>query len=407
MESVGRRRQPGKVAALWEQHAAEWRDPAQICSQWREASIVDPRLLEARASKHWWRTLADLGITLLVTREYEHLVMAASVWRGSPHLTFFPVPHPSGLAVDRDRSRVALASTRNPNQVLILSPVSHVVERLRPGTPGSSTRKRPVPSAVEGPLVPTSSATYAGSLYLHDLAFIGGRLHANAVGHNAVVRFGEGGKFEHVWWPRSVERRGRPDFSRNYLQLNSIAAGRTLRASYFTASSASIGRWVPGQLRYPVDGRGVVFSGRSGEPVCTGLTRPHSARLAGGRLWVANSGYGEVGFVAGGTLDVVARLPGWTRGLAIVGDIAFVGTSRVIPRYAAYAPGLDLTASRCAVYAVSLSSGRVLGSLEWPAGNQVFGIDWLATTQSAGLPFNARGRRGAGETALFYGYRTD
>ena len=46
---------------------------------------------------------------------------------------------------------------------------------------------------------------------------------------------------------------------------------------------------------------------------------------------MANSGYGELGFVSDGRLEVVARLSGWTRGLCIVGDVAFVGTSRVIP----------------------------------------------------------------------------
>jgi hypothetical protein len=121
---------------------------------------------------------------------------------------------------------------------------------------------------------------------------------------------------------------------------------------------------------------------------------------------VANSGYGEVGVVADGRLDVAARLPGWTRGLCLVDGVAFVGTSRVIPRYRRYAPGLDVDASTCGVHAVSVASGRVLGSLEWPAGNQVFAIDWIARGRSAGFPFDARTRRHARERAFFYSYLT-
>ena len=108
---------------MWTRHAADWRDTAQICSQWREAADTDPRLLESRATKGWWTTLERLGITLFVTREYEHLVLALSVARGRPKTTFFPVPHPSGSGVDRKARKVYLASTRNPNQIYTFQPL--------------------------------------------------------------------------------------------------------------------------------------------------------------------------------------------------------------------------------------------------------------------------------------------
>ena len=60
------------------------------------------------------------------------------------------------------------------------------------------------------------------------------------------------------------------------------------------------------------------------------MTRPHSARFWRDRLLVDNSGYGELVSIEGEKPVVIARLPGWTRGLCVVGDIAFVGTSRVI-----------------------------------------------------------------------------
>jgi uncharacterized protein (TIGR03032 family) len=385
------------LAEMWARHSAEWRDGAQVCSQWREAANLDPALLESHTSKGWWKTVAELGITLLITREYEHLAMAASAPEGRPRLSFFPVPHPSGLAVDRVRKRVYLASTRNPNQLFTLKPAGAALARtdLKAAAPKGN------------PLTPVATASYPGSLYLHDLAVIGSSLYGNAVGHNAIVRLGAEGAFERVWWPKCIERAGDPVFTRNHIQLNSIAAGPSLRESYFSASSDVVGRLRPGHLNYPVDGHGVIFSGRTREPVCTGLTRPHSARLRGREVWVANSGYGELGFVRGGRLEVVTHLPGWTRGLCIVKDVAFVATSRVIPRYARYAPGLHAAASRCAVHAVSCASGEVLGSLEWPNGNQVFAIDWLDVHDSTGFVFEARSRRQTRETAFFYTYLTE
>jgi len=323
--------------------------------------------------------------------------MAASAPGGRPKLTFLPVPHPSGLVADREKHQVHLASTRNPNQVYTLKPVTSHIER--------SDMQSSAPSGQR--LSAVSSAFYPGCLYMHDLALLGGKLYANSVGQNCVVRLGQDGSAERVWWPKAIERQGQPVFSRNYIQLNSIAAGKTLRDSYFSASSAAIGRRTPGDLDYPVDGHGVIFSGSTREPVCTGLTRPHSARLQGKRVWIANSGYGELGFVNAGRLEVVSRLNGWTRGLCIVDNVAFVATSRVIPRYSRYAPGLDVARSRCAIHAVCCETGRTLGSLEWPYGNQVFAIDWMPNTVTTGFVFEARSRKPKQEIALFYTYLTD
>jgi uncharacterized protein (TIGR03032 family) len=241
---------------------------------------------------------------------------------------------------------------------------------------------------------------------MHDLALIGSDLHANAVGQNAVVRLRSDGNFARVWWPKCVENQGGPVDTCNYIQLNSIAAGKTVRHSFFSASSAAMGRRRPGHLDYPVNGRGVIFSGETREPMCSGLTRPHSARLWRGRVWVANSGYGELGFVSGGRLEVVRQLPGWTRGLCIIKDVAFVATSRVIPRFERYAPGLKVGASQCAVHAVCCKTGKILGSLGWPNGNQIFAIDWISNRESSGFVFDVRTRRPKQESALFYTYLT-
>jgi hypothetical protein len=60
----------------------------------------------------------------------------------------------------------------------------------------------------------------------------------------------------------------------------------------------------------------------------------------------------------------------------------------------------------CAVHAVSCTTGRRLGSLEWPSGNQVFAVDWIHSRQSLGLPFDARARDRQREIAFFYTYLT-
>ncbi|HLY37587.1 MAG TPA: DUF4915 domain-containing protein [Candidatus Binatia bacterium] len=380
------------VASLHARADAAWRHPAAAAVQWANAGAIDERLLRHVVHGAFWEALAAERVTLLVTREYEHLVLALHAGTRGPRISYLPLPHPSGLAVDRRRGVVHVASTRNPNQIFDLVPA----RSWRPATGGGA---RPL---ADRPLVPRRVRFLPGGTYLHDLALVGGRLHANAVGRNAIVRLEPDGRAVRVWWPRCISG---SLFDRNYLQLNSIAAGRTLRRSFFSASTDVPSARRPGHQNFPVDGRGVVFSGATRAPIVRGLTRPHSARLHGAQLWVANSGYGEIGVCADGRLTPVARPGGWTRGVAFAGDTLFAGTSRVLPRFAHYAPGLEPARCAAGVHALDPRSGRVLGSLVWPFGNQVFAIEAVPDSLTRGLPLVA-GQPAARAQRLFYGFTT-
>jgi uncharacterized protein (TIGR03032 family) len=365
----------------WSEEDAAWRDPEGVISGRRRVDPVDRELLSMTVHGEWWEVLEQLQACLVVSREYEHLLVAMSVASEGPRQSFMSIPHPSGLAFDAAAERLHVASTRNPNQLYVLAPASSVA-----GATGARDH------AADQPLVPLSASFLPGRLYLHDLALIGGVLHGNAVGLNAIVRLAAPGECEVVWWPRTIERDGQPDLSRNYLQLNSIAAGRDLASSFFSASAEEPSNRRPGHRNFPVDGRGVIFSGATREAMARGLTRPHSTRLYRDELWVNNSGYGCLAAIRDGAPVTVARLPGWTRGLTFADGVAFVGSSRVIPRFAHYAPGLDPHRSICGVHAIDLDTGETRGSVTWPAGNQVFDIVVLPRTTTLGFPALA-GRR--------------
>jgi uncharacterized protein (TIGR03032 family) len=462
---------PTRRASPWRRHDAAWRDPAQVIAQCEQAIPVAPELLRCEVYGEWWGVLERLDACLVISREYEHLLLALAVTSEGPRRSFMALPHPSGLAFDISTDLLHVASTRNPNQLYLLAPASggaasggaandsvandstasggaanDSVANDSTASGGAANDSVANDSTASGgaandsvandstandmnadggdcdgmngdggdgdsmdherPLVPLSMSFLPGRLYLHDLALVEGSLHGNAVGINAIVRFTEAGAYEVVWWPRSIERRGHPDLTRNYLQLNSIAAGTDLSSSFFSASAAAPSARRPGHRNFPVEGRGVIFSGATREPVARGLTRPHSARLHGGELWVDDSGYGRVGVVREGRLEPVSQLPGWTRGLAFAEDVAFVGTSRVIPRFAHYAPGLDVRHSVCGVHALDSSSGERLGGIVWPAGNQIFDIAVLPRARTHGFPALAgrRQRRRALES-FFFSYR--
>jgi uncharacterized protein (TIGR03032 family) len=337
------------------------RDPREIVGFSEGFAPPEPRRLSYRSDAAFWAVLRRLKLRLFVTREYEHLVLSLAAPAGRPELTFLPLPHPSGLAADPSTGGFHVACTRNPNLLM----------EFRPAT--------------DGVLVPVRARFLPGRLYLHDLAWIGKTLCGNAVGENAVVRLGYDRAPQRLWWPRSIERRGAPDFSRNTLQLNSIAAGPRMADSFFTASCERPGGPPPGHPDFPVEGRGVLFRGRTREVVVRGLTRPHSARTGGGKVWLDNSGYGEFGFIHDGRFVARARLPGWTRGLALAGDVAFVGTSPVLRRFESYAPGLRPDECVCGVHAIEMKTGRRIGSVVWPDGNQIFAIEAVRQGSSRGF----------------------
>lgn len=81
---------------------------------------------------------------------------------------------------------------------------------------------------------------------------------------------------------------------------------------------------------------GVVIDVKTNKIVCEGLSMPHSPRMHDGKLWLLNSGTGELGVVnfsddGTGQFEPYVFCPGFTRGLAFYKNFAFVGLSK--PRY--------------------------------------------------------------------------
>ncbi len=381
------------LSNLWKHHHGQWRHPEQITSQWQQAAAIDLSLLQFTVRGEFWPALQ--GMTLIISREYEHMLIALSLVDDSPQISYFSMPHPSGIAFDKERELIYIASTRNPNQIYDLAPVDKLLARLDVDQHQPSGQ----------PLIPIRSRFFPGCLYMHDLAMIGKELHANAVGQNAVIKLNAEGKYERVWWPACIDTPIGPLFGQNHIQLNSIAAGKNISESYFSASCQQISARRPGHKNFPVDKRGVIFSGKTREPVVRGLTRPHSARFHNNLVWVDNSGYGELGYAEDGSFKTVARLPGWTRGLCFTPQAAFVGISRVIPRFSQYAPGLDVDKSKCGIYAIDVKTGKILGSLIWPSGNQIFAIEAIPQQFSAGFPFVYKSRLSKGQKQnLFYSF---
>ena len=168
-----------------------------------------------------------------------------------------------------------------------------------------------------------------GNLDAHDIGVdADGRVIFVNTRFNCLATLSQTHSFEPVWRPPFVSALVDED----RCHLNGLAMDGGAPA-YVTAVSRSdtIDGWRDRRM-----GGGVVIDVARNEIVCEGLSMPHSPRMHGGELWVLNSGTGELGVVARrgggrGVFEPRVFCPGFVRGLAFHGHLAFVGLSK--PRY--------------------------------------------------------------------------
>lgn len=142
----------------------------------------------------------------------------------------------------------------------------------------------------------------------------------------------------------------------------------------------------PGGWRKVRNDSGAVLDVASGEAVTVGLAMPHSPRWHDGNLFVLNSGMGRLERVdlATGRCDVVAVLPGYARGLAFLGDLAFVGLSRI--RETAIFGGTPIAAYhdqlKCGIGVIELSTGNTVATLQFANGvEEIFDVQTVLGTR--------------------------
>lgn len=119
--------------------------------------------------------------------------------------------------------------------------------------------------------------------------------------------------------------------------------------------------------------------------LASGLSMPHSPRWHRGKLWLLESGKGTLAYYDFKTQKVVdvAYVPGFTRGLDMVGDFAFIGLSKV--RESATFSGLPITKLPkrvSGVWIVNINTGQIISFVEFTSGaDEVFAISVLPHTK--------------------------
>jgi uncharacterized protein (TIGR03032 family) len=286
--------------------------------------------------------LADSGSSLAISTYQSGKVILIGANKQAGRLSVFErtLERPMGMAF-RD-SRLAVAS---------MIQITSFVDAAR-GTPGAA--------GYDALFVP-QSATYTADLDAHDVAFdADGRLVFVNTLFSCLATTSETHSFKPLWKPSFVSRLAPED----RCHLNGLAM-RDGKPAYVTCVAETD---VTDGWRDHRAGGGVVIDVVSGEVVCRGLSMPHSPRLHEGRLWMLNSGAGEVGTVdlATGRFEPLAFCPGYLRGLDFVGPYAVVGLSE--PRENRTFAGLPLqdrlaeakVGPRCGVFVIDTRTGDIV-----------------------------------------------
>ena len=166
-----------------------------------------------------------------------------------------------------------------------------------------------------------------GVLDAHDVGLLAdGRIVFVNTLYNCLATTSARNSFTPLWKPPFISQ----IVGEDRCHLNGMAMENN-KPRYVTAVSQS--NTIDGWRDRRADG-GVVIDVETGKLACSGLSMPHSPRLFKGKLWLLNSGTGELGFVEKNEFQPLAFCPGFTRGLAFQGKYAFVGLSK--PRYARF-----------------------------------------------------------------------
>jgi uncharacterized protein (TIGR03032 family) len=287
--------------------------------------------------------LNQLGSSLLVSTYQTGKLICARHDGGQLNTHFRDFPRPMGLAVAPGRIAIGTRA-----EVLDYRDFPAVAPKVEP-------RGRH-----DACFLPRNKH-FTGDIRIHEIAFAQGELWLVATNFSCLATLDAEHSFLPRWKPPFISALT----SEDRCHLNGLCVIDD-EPRYVTALGETD---VAGGWREQKASGGVLIDIDSGETVLRGLSMPHSPRWHDERIWVLESGKGTISVadLDAGSVETVAELPGFTRGLLFAGGLAFVGLSQV--RETATFGGLPLMERLderlCGVWAVSPQSGQIVGFLRF------------------------------------------
>ena len=200
-----------------------------------------------------------------------------------------------------------------------------------------------------------------GDVRIHDLAYdADGQLWAVATRFSSLVTFEREYSFTPRWRPPFISGIAADD--RCHLNGLAMVDGRPKYVTVLGMTDK------PNGWRDDKAAGGAILDIDGGAPVVVGLSMPHSPRWHNDALWVLESGRGALCRidVETGEKETIAELPGFTRGLSFVQNLAFIGLSKV--RETVF-DGLPITQAdtprECGIWVVDINTGETVAFLRF------------------------------------------
>ena len=300
--------------------------------------------------------LHQLNAALLVTTYQANKLLVVRPATAGLSTLVRTFERPMGLAVDR--RRLALGTR---NQVWFFRNAPDIAPRVEP-------------AGLHDACYLPRSCHVTGDIGVHELAWAGDALWLVNTRFSCLCMLDPDYSFVPRWQPPFITALAAED--RCHLNGLTVIDGRP---KYATALGDTD---TPNGWRANKPHGGILMDISSGAIVARGLSMPHSPRWYDGKLWLLESGTGRLVIIepATGQWQTVAELPGFTRGLAVVGPYAFIGLSKI--REASVMSGVPLVERRgelkCGVAVVDLRSGRLAAMLEFQtAVEEIFDVQLL------------------------------
>lgn len=311
---------------------------------------------EARPDEGFTAWLAQCGGALALTT-YQAGVLALFSWTGQ-QISVFLRRFDKVMGLDLEGERLLLA-TRHALMEFGNSPV--LAHNFRE------------PGRYDALYLPRLSWHHP-DINVHDVAFGKRGIWMVATRFNALCRPNPVHTFEPMWRPPFVDAWVPED----RCHLNGLAM-RDGEPAFVTALGRSN---TPAGWREGKATGGIVMRVPDGEVLLEGLAMPHSPRWHAGRLYLLNSGAGELLCLepVSGRKEVICRLQGYLRGLAFAGQHALVGLCQMRETNVFGGMPVEKAYDRllCGVALVDLVTGRQAGLLEITSGcTEIFDLKLL------------------------------
>lgn len=316
---------------------------------------------DARPDPGFMDWLVNQAGGALAFTTYQAGVLALFSWNGQ-QVSVFLRRFPKVMGLDVDAERMLLATR---NELMVFGNSKVLANNFRE------------PGRYDALYLPRASYHYP-DINVHDAAFGNGKIWFVNTRFSTLCHPSDTHTFEPAWRPPFVDDLAPED----RCHLNGLAM-RDGEPAFVTA----LGRTnTAGGWRDNKASGGLVMQVPGGDVIADGLAMPHSPRWHAGRLYVLNSGAGELLCInpESGQRDVVCRLQGYLRGLAFTGHYAVVGLCQI--REARVFGGMPVEAAYekllCGIAIVDLISGKQAGLLEITSGcTEIFDVRVLAGQQ--------------------------